>query len=135
MNLSGIVSQMEQVEGLSGNVQIGQPATLAGINNGLYGWLTDVLETAGPSSRIGCPSIQRMECRIGITLGATDLDTLIAARDAVRINLIDYQPEAGSSGDPLQFRGGRLDFLDPGWVLWRDEYAYSYYIDMNNLPA
>lgn len=134
MNLSGIVSQIEQVTGLDGNVQIGQPAQLTGINNGLYAWLTDVLETAGPSGRIGCPSIQRIECRIGITIGATDLDTLITARDAVRLELIDYQPETEPSGDPIQFRAGRLEFLDPGWVGWRDEYSYNYYVDMNNLP-
>lgn len=132
MNLSGIVSQIENVEELDGQVQIGQPAQLTGISNGLYAWIVDVMEAAQPSGRVNVPSIQRIEVRIAVVIGATTFDAMLTARDAVRIELIDYQPD--EQGDPLQFRLGRLEFLDPGWVYWRDEYTYSFYLDMNALP-
>jgi hypothetical protein len=48
-------------------------------------------------------------------------------RDAIRSALIDYLPE--SNGDPITYRAGRMEFLDAGYTVWRDEYAYSFYFD------
>ena len=52
---------------------------------------------------------------------------VLTTRDAVRNALIDYKPDA--PGDPITFRAGRLEFLDPGIVLWRDDYEFSFYFD------
>lgn len=128
MNLSAIITQLETVDGLDGKVVVGQPAQTDSLSVGPVCWISDLLETATPNQRVNTPAIQRIEVRLGLTLGAADLDSLLATRDAIRLAMIDFQPDA--PGDPLIFRGGRLDFLDPGYVLWRDEYSYSFYIDM-----
>jgi hypothetical protein len=132
MNLSGIVTQLQTVTGLSGNVVIGLPAQIEGIASGPYAWITDVLETSQPSGRVNQPSIQRISTRVAVTFGAQDFEDVLTVRDAARLALIDYQPDA--PGDPLQYRQGRLEFLDGGWTYWRDEYEFAYYIDMLEQP-
>lgn len=132
MNISGIVTQLETVSGLNGKVVVGQPAQTDSISSGPACWISDLTETAAPSGRISQPSIQRVECRLGLLLGNVSLDTIVSLRDAVRLAMIDFQPIA--PGDPIQFRAGRLEFSDAGFTLWRDEYAYAYYIDMLEQP-
>ena len=134
MNLDAIVAQLETVTGLAGNVKIGQPAQLESIANGPFVWLTDAMESAPSSTRINQPSIQRIECRVGLAIGATTFADMTSIREAVRWAITDLFPD-GEDGDPLQFRGGRLDFVDPGWAIWRDEYAYAYYVDLLNQPT
>lgn len=128
MNISSIVTQLEGVTGLSGKVVVGQPAQTDSLSSGPACWITDLMESAAPSGRINQPSIQRIESRLGLVLGNVSLDTIISLRDAVRVALIDFQPDA--PGDPIQFRSGRLEFSDAGFTLWRDEYAFAYYVDL-----
>jgi hypothetical protein len=65
--------------------------------------------------------------RLGLVIGAADLSEVLPLRDAIRSALIDYLPE--SNGDPITYRAGRMEFLDAGYTVWRDEYAYSFYFD------
>jgi hypothetical protein len=134
MNLDAIVTQLETVDGLSGNVQIGQPERIEGITSGPYAWLSEAMESASPSGRVNQPSIQRIDCRVGITIGAQAMADVLSTREAIRWALIDLDPEGTAGAEPLQFRGGQLAFLDTGWTYWRDEYAYSYYVDLLNPP-
>lgn len=127
MNIDGIVTQLETVEGLSGKVAVGQPATTDSLGNGPTCWITDISESAGPNTRVNAPALQRIDARLGITLAGADLDAVLTMRDAVRSVLIDYQPDA--PGDPITYRAGRMEFLDPGIVLWRDDYAFAFYYD------
>ena len=128
MNIDGIVTQLETVTGLSGKVAVGQPATTDSLGNGPTCWITDISESAGPNTRVNAPALQRIDARLGITLAGADLDAVLTMRDAVRSALIDYQPDA--PGDPITYRAGRMEFLDPGIVLWRDEYAWTQYLDL-----
>ena len=134
MNLDAIVTVLDNLEGLTGNVKIGQPAQIEGIANGPFVWITDAMESAPPSERINTPSIQRIECRVGLAIGATTFADMAEIRETVRWALIDLYPD-GEPGDPMAYRGGRLDFVDPGWAVWRDEYSYAYYVDMLNKPV
>ena len=135
MNLDAIVTAIEGVTGLSGNVQIGQPERIEGITGGPYAWLSEAMESATPSGRVNQPSIQRIDCRVGITIGAQTMADAVETREAIRWALIDLDPEGTAGAEPLQYRGGQLAFLDPGWTFWRDEYAYSYFIDLLNPPV
>jgi hypothetical protein len=135
MNLDAIVTAIEGVTGLSGNVQIGQPERIEGITSGPYAWLSEAMESAAPSGRVNQPSIQRIDCRVGITIGAQSMADVLETREAIRWALIDLDPEGTAGAEPLQYRGGQLAFLDPGWTFWRDEYAYSYFIDLLNPPV
>ncbi len=128
MNIDGIVTQLETVEGLDGKVAVGQPATTDSLGNGPTCWITDISESAGPNTRVNAPALQRIDARLGITLAGADLDAVLAMRDAVRSALIDYQPDA--PGDPITYRAGRMEFLDPGIVLWRDDYTWTQYLDL-----
>ena len=135
MNLDAIVTAIDGVTGLSGNVQIGQPERIEGITSGPYAWLSEAMESAAPSGRVNQPSIQRIDCRVGITIGAQSMADVLETREAIRWALIDLDPEGTAGAEPLQYRGGQLAFLDPGWTFWRDEYAYSYFIDLLNPPV
>jgi hypothetical protein len=128
MNIDGIVTQLETVEGLNGKVVVGQPATTDSLGNGPTCWITDISESAGPNTRVNAPALQRIDARLGITLAGADLDAVLTMRDAVRAALIDYQPDA--PGDPITYRAGRMEFLDPGIVLWRDEYTWTKFLDL-----
>ena len=128
MNIDGIVTQLETVTGLSGKVAVGQPATTDSLGNGPTCWITDISESAGPNTRVNAPALQRIDARLGITLAGADLDAVLTMRDAVRSALIDYQPDA--PGDPITYRAGRMEFLDPGIVLWRDEYTWTQFLDL-----
>jgi hypothetical protein len=127
MNIDGIVTQLETVEGLSGKVVVGLPPETASLANGPTVWITDLAETAGANQRINAPALQRIEVRLGLVMGTATLDDLLPLRDAVRDAIIDYLPE--SNGDPITYRAGRMEFLDAGYTVWRDEYAYSFYFD------
>ena len=128
MNIDGIVTQLETVEGLSGKVAVGQPATTDSLGNGPTCWITDISESAGPNTRINAPALQLIDARLGITLAGADINDVLAMRDAVRLALIDFEPSV--PGDPITYRAGRLEFLDPGIVLWRDEYTWTQYLDL-----
>jgi hypothetical protein len=135
MNLDAIVTAIEGVTGLSGNVQIGQPERIEGITSGPYAWVSDVREIGSPSPRTNQPSIQRITTRVGITIGAQSYSDVLSAREAVRWALIDLYPMTTAGAEPVQFSTGDLAFLDAGWTFWRDEYAYSYFIDLLNPPV
>lgn len=135
MNLGAIVTQLETVTGLSGNVAIGQPERIEGITSGPYVWLSEAMESSSPSTRINQPSIQRIDCRVGITIGAQTMSDVLSVRETIRWALIDLDPEGTAGCEPLAYRGGQLAFLDPGWTFWRDEYAYAYYVDLLNPPV
>ena len=128
MNIDGIVTQLETVAGLSGKVAVGQPATTDSLGNGPTCWITDLSESAGPNTRVNAPALQLVDARLGITLAGADINAVLAMRDAVRLALIDFEPNV--PGDPITYRAGRLEFLDPGIVLWRDEYTWTQYLDL-----
>jgi hypothetical protein len=132
MNIDGIVTQLETVTGLSGKVVVGLPPQTDSLSSGPKVWITDIAETASPSGRINQPSIQKVDCRIGIVTSGADLTEILPLRDGIRTTLIDYQPETQASGDPLSYRAGRMEFLDAGYVVWRDEFSYTYYVDLLN---
>ena len=127
MNIDAIVTQLETVTGLNGKVAVGQPAQTDSLSSGPTCWITDISESAGPNTRVNAPALQRIDARLGIVLAGADLDSVLATRDAVRSALIDFQPDA--PGDPITYRAGRMEFLDPGIVLWRDEYSFAFYYD------
>lgn len=128
MNIGGIVTQLETVTGLSGKVVVGLPPQTDSLSTGAKCWITDISETAGPSLRVNTPSIQKVDCRIGVVLTGADLPSILPMRDSIRTTLIDYQPE--SSGDPITYRAGRMEFLDAGIAAWRDEFSFTYYVDL-----
>lgn len=127
MNLSAIVTQLETVTGLAGRVTVGTPTQFENVADTPIVWISAAVESAGSNSRTNRPAIQRIEARIEITLGAKTFDEVAETRDAIRAALVDFQPEA--PGDPMEFRSSRMEYSDPGWVLWRDEYGYAYYYD------
>lgn len=126
MNLSALITQLETVSDLTGKVMVGMPAQLENIGSAPYAWLTNIVETAGGSPVTG-PVRQRVDLRVEITVGAQTLDGMLSVRDDIRAALIGFQIDGGH--DPMTFRAGRMEFADPGWNLWRDDYATAYYIN------
>lgn len=127
MNLAAIVTQLETVTGLSGRVAVGSPTQMENVGDTPIAWISGLTETASSNPRVNSPAIQRIDTRVEITIGAKTLSEVQTTRDGVRAALVDFQPEA--PGDPMEFRNSRMEFIDPGWVLWRDDYSYSYYYD------
>lgn len=132
MNIDGIVAQLETVSGLSGKVVVGLPPQTDSLASGPSVWITDLAESAGPNTRVNAPALQKIEVRLGLVMGTATLDDLLPLRDAVRDAIIDFQPE--SNGDRITYRAGRMEFLDAGYTVWRDEYAYSFFFDHLETP-
>lgn len=132
MNIGGIVAQLETVTGLDGKVVVGLPPQTDSLSSGPTVWITDLAESAGPNTRVNAPALQKIEVRLGLVMGTATLDALLPLRDAVRDAIIDFQPE--STGDRITYRAGRMEFLDAGYTVWRDEYAYSFYFDHLETP-
>ena len=128
MNIATLVSRLETVSGLSGKVAVGSPMQTDSLATGPAVWISDITEGAGSNQRTNAPALQRVEVRVGITASAATLSALMTLRDSIRAKLVDYQ--MSEPGDPMTYRTGRMEFLDPGIVLWRDEFSYSYYYDM-----
>jgi hypothetical protein len=129
MNLSGIVTQLQTISTLAGKVEVGQPAQIEGVGSDPYAWITGIMEEAAPSGRVNVPSIQRIAVRLMVTVGASTQTKMLATRDLIRSALVDFYPESTAGAEPMEFRSGRMDFLDAGWMTWTDEYSYSYYFD------
>lgn len=127
MNIDAIVTRLESVTGLAGKVAVGQPAMTDSLGTGPMCWITDLSESAGDNTRVNSPALQRIEARLGLTMGSADINALLTLRDAIRISLVDFAPT--ENGDPMTYRAGRLEFLDPGYVLWRDDYTFAFYFD------
>ena len=125
MNIDALIARLETVTGLAGRVVVGTPTQLEHVGDDPMAWISGLMESASPNHRVNSPAIQRIDVTAEITLGAKTLDQVQTTRDDVRVALVDFQPEP--PGDPMIFRGSQMEFVDPGWVIWRDEYLYSYY--------
>lgn len=125
MKLQEIVDQLETVPALAGKVTVGMPAMLENISGSPFAWITSVIQQAGNSPVTG-PVRQLVDLRIEITVGARTLNEMLEVRDAATAALINFQPDLTYT--PMTFRLGRMEFADPGWFLWRDEYMTSYYL-------
>ena len=90
-----------------------------------FAWVTSLIEQAGKSPVSG-PVRQLVDLRIEITVGARNLSDMLEVRNASTHALLNFQPDP--SYTPMTFRTGRMEFGDPGWFLWRDEYLTSYYL-------
>lgn len=121
--LEAIVDRIDAVYGLTGGCQVGMPAQLENVSGSPYAWITNVIETAGDSPIIG-PVRQRLLFRVEVTCGDRTLNGLLHARGHIREALLNYivTPDY----EPMTFRAGRMEFADPGWYLWRDEYITAY---------
>lgn len=126
MNISAIVTELETIPGMAGKVTVGIPAQMEGLSGAPYVWITSIVEGGGDSPIVG-PVRQRVELRVELTVGARDLNSMLIARDEVWAKMLNFQPDPGY--DPITFRIGRMEFGDPGWFLWRDEFRTSYYKD------
>lgn len=125
MKLAEIIAQINTIPELSGKVEVGMPAQLEHIGNTPYCWITNVGETGGDSPITG-PVRQRVVMTMELTIGARNLADTLSIRDKIRVCLLGFAPDPGY--ELMQFRFGRFEFLDPGWVLWRDEYLTAYMI-------
>ena len=125
MKLQEIVDQLETVPALAGKVSVGIPAMMENVASSPFAWITSVVEQAGNSPVTG-PVRQLVDLRVEVTVGARNLNDMLEVRDAATAALINFQPDL--SYTPMTFRMGRMEFGDPGWFLWRDEYLTSYYL-------
>lgn len=125
MLLQAYVGRIGTIPALTGKVVVGQPAQMEGISSSPYAWITDVLEIAGGSPITG-PVRQEVELRLMVAVGAMDMDTLLTTRDAVKDALLNYTPDPEYA--PMEFRNGKMEFADPGWWFWRDEFVTRYYM-------
>lgn len=128
MNLFGIVTRLESIYDLTGKVEVGLPPQTDSLSLGPRCWISDISETASPSGRVNTPSIQRVVCTVGIIITGSGITDILNLRDSVRLALIDFQPDA--PGDPMIYKSGRMEFLDAGIVVWRDEFSFTYYVDL-----
>lgn len=126
MNLAAIIAQLETIPGMSGRVVVGIPAQMENLSTAPYVWVTSVVEGGGSSPVVG-PVRQRVELRMELTVGARNLQSMLDIRDQVWAKMLNFQADSGY--DPMEFRIGRMEFGDPGWFLWRDEFRTSYYKD------
>ena len=125
MLLQAYVDRINSITTLSGKVSIGFPAQMEGISSSPYVWITDVMETAGSSPVTG-PVRQEIELRLMVAVGTMSLDTLMATRDAVKDVLLNFTPDPEYA--PMEFKNGKMEFSDPGWWFWRDEFVTRYYM-------
>jgi hypothetical protein len=125
MKLQEIVDQLETVPALAGKVSVGIPAMMENVASSPFAWITSVIEQAGNSPVTG-PVRQLVDLRVEITVGARNLNDMLEVRDAAAAALINFQPDLTYT--PMTFRAGRMEFGDPGWFLWRDEFLTSYYL-------
>jgi len=123
--LEAIVERIDATMGLTGGCEVGMPAQLESLSTVPMAWITNVIETAGNSPVTG-PVRQRLELRVEVTVGARTLGSMLGARDAIRDSLLSYI--VNSDYEPMIFRSGRMEFADPGWCLWRDEYVTARYL-------
>jgi hypothetical protein len=91
-----------------------------------YVWITSVME-GGSDSPVTGPVRQKVELRVELTVGARNLGTMLDMRDQVWAKMLNFQPDPNY--EPMAFRIGRMEFGDPGWMLWRDEFRTSYFKD------
>lgn len=128
MNLFGIVTRLESIYDLTGKVEVGLPPQTDSLSLGPRCWISDISETAAPSGRVNTPSIQRVTCTVGIIITGSGITEILNLRDSVRLALIDFQPD--SPGDPMSYKSGRMEFLDAGITVWRDEFSFTYNVDL-----
>ena len=122
--LSAIIARLNSIPGLNGLVSLGVPAQMESLGSAPHVWITDVSESGGASPILG-PVRQVISFSMEVTCGASTATAMMEARDQVRAALVGFQADEGS--DPVVFVGGRIDFTDHGWSLWRDEYRTGYY--------
>lgn len=123
MKLQEILDQLETVTELAGKIVVGMPERLENIGSAPYAWITNIVQTGGQSPILG-PVREKIELRVEITIGARTLGEMLAVREKLTAALLNFQPDP--SYDPIRFRIGRMEFTDPGWVLWRDEFVTGY---------
>lgn len=123
--LASIVSRLQSIPGMASSVVIGSPAQMESLGSSPHIWITDVSESGGDSPVLG-PVRQRILMRIEVTSGARTLNAMTDLRDAIRSALVNYCP---NNAEPIKFGGGRMEFLDPGWVLWRDDFLTAYFYE------
>lgn len=126
MIIHEIITQLETVPALMGKVYLGVPAQMESLSQAPYVWVTSINEAGGTSPILG-PVRQRIEYRFELTVGARNADDMETIRNAVKGAMLNFQPIPES--DPIIFRAGRMEFGDPGWFLWRDEFRTSYFED------
>lgn len=128
MNLTAIVAQLETVPELYGKVVVGMPAQMESIGNAPYAWVTAIVEEGGSSPVIG-PVRQRIGCRLDVMVGTRTLEDMSLVRESITNALLNFQPD--KSYEPMTFSAGNMEFGDPGWFYWRDEYHTAYWRDCN----
>lgn len=126
MNLAAIVTHLETIPTLAGRVVVGIPAQMESLSAAPYVWVTSVMEGGGDSPITG-PVRQKIELRVELTVGARNLESMLDIRDQVWASMLNFQVDSGH--EPMAFRIGRMEFGDPGWFLWRDEFRTSYFKD------
>lgn len=126
MIIHEVITKLETIPALMGKVYLGVPAQMESLSQAPYVWVTSIAENGGGSPVLG-PVRQRIEYRFELTTGARNAADMEAIRNAVMGAMLNFQPNAGC--DPIIFRAGRMEFGDPGWFLWRDEFRTSYFED------
>ena len=123
MKLQEIIARIETIPELAGKVQVGMPAQMESLGGAPYCWITNLLEIAGDSPVTG-PVRQKVTLKLELTIGARNVTDTLSIRDKVKTALLNYAPDNNYS--LMQFRVGKFEFGDPGWVLWRDEFETNY---------
>lgn len=125
MLLQAYLTRLNSIPLLAGKVEIGLPAQFESVASSPHGWITSVLEVAGESPVTG-PVRQSVELRLGVSVGARDMASMIQARDAIKTSMLGFTPDPEYA--PMEFRMGQMEFSDPGWWFWRDEFMTRYYL-------
>lgn len=125
--LSAIVGQLDTVTDLKGKVLVGQPERLEHLDDAPYAWISNVYEPANGNQRATGPVCQRVQLRVEVTTAARGWADMLSVRDDTRAKLIGFLPAATCR--PMEYQSGRMEFSDPGWCLWRDEYLTDYYLE------
>lgn len=124
MNLDALVTQLETVSGLQ--VEVGSPAKLENLTNAPYCWITSVVEQGSSSAVVG-PVRQRIEATIDLMVGARTLSELTTARNGILAALLNFQP--GTGYVPMTYQSGSMEFGDPAWFYWHDQFGTAFWID------
>lgn len=124
MLLQAYVERLNGIPSLAGKVVVGLPSQMENISSSPYAWISGVMEEARSSPVIG-PVRQIVTLRIEVSVGARDIDSMMDTRTAVKDAMLNFHPDP-SDYAPMEFRMGRMEFADPGWWFWRDEYVTDY---------
>ena len=129
MNIQSLIQKIESIQGIS-KVMMGHPSMLESIENAPIVWLSSITESPMPNERISGPISQKVLVNIELTVGTRTHESMDEIRSRLLDSLLGFQ--ADPDDFPMTKSRGKMEFMDPSWVVWVDYYDTAYYIEQNH---